>query len=255
MTLSSWIHVAMTPAQAGNEPADLAVVIDALRATTTIAALMDAGARSVSAVSDIARARDMARSADALLAGEVHGMPPEGFDLGNSPVEALESDVRGRDVVLYTTNGTRALCSAKADIVVAGALTNLATVARFAAQYLTIRVVCAGNHGGTQFALEDFAVAGALVALLQAGGERTPNDEARVAMRLVDGTADDPLARAAGLMGESEHAGLTRALGLGRDIDFACCPGTSSALPMVVASGEGWVRLEERRSHHAQPGG
>lgn len=243
----------MTPAQAGDERAECAVVIDALRATTTIAALMDAGARSVSAVSDIGQARDIASASGALLAGEVHGLPPEGFDLGNSPVEALEADLRGRDVVLYTTNGTRALCSAKSDIVVAGALTNLAAVAKFASAYKSIRVVCAGNHGGTQFALEDFAVAGALAALLHSSGERTPNDEARVAMRLVDGTAregtaGDPVARAATLMGESKHAGLTRALGLGRDIDFACCADTSGALPIVVESGEGWVRLEDWRS-------
>lgn len=244
----------MTPAQAGSERAECAVVIDALRATTTIAALMDAGASSVSAVSDIGQARDMASASDALLAGEVHGLPPEGFDLGNSPVEALEADVRGRDVVLYTTNGTRALCSAKADVVVAGALTNLAAVAGFAARYETIHVVCAGNNAGTRFALEDFAVAGALAALLHPSSERTPSDEARVAMRLVDGTAGDPVARAATLMSESKHAGLTRALGLGKDIDFSCCADTSGALPVVMESGEGWVRLRDWRSHHAPSG-
>jgi 2-phosphosulfolactate phosphatase len=242
---NSWIRVALTPAQADGDPADCAIVIDALRATTTIAALMDAGARSVTAVMDIDFARERARKTGAVLAGEVHGLAPDGFDLGNSPVEASEADIRSRDVVLFTTNGTRALCSARAAVIVAGSLTNLSAVVSLAAGHDRIAIVCAGNHGGTRFALEDFAVAGAYVSALLEGRERDINDEASVALRAVLGSEASVTSAAATLMRESDHASTTRALGLGQDVDFACQADISKALPVVVASGDGWVRLED----------
>lgn len=247
MTSDSWIHVAMTPAQAGEQPSECAVVIDALRATTTVVAMMEAGARSVTAAMEIGLARSFASERGAILAGEVNGLPPEGFDLGNSPVEAASAGMRDRDVVLFTTNGTKALCSAGAPVVVAGALTNLAAATRFISGHSTVEIVCAGNHAGARFALEDFAVAGAFVAALLQTGERSLNDEARVALGLVAGEGPAAATTASALMRESEHAAKTRALGLGKDIDYSSRVSISTALPVVVESGPGWVRLEDWR--------
>ncbi len=239
----------MTPAQAGDERAECAVVIDALRATTTMAALMDAGASSVSAVSDIAQARDMASAAGALLAGEVHGLPPEGFDLGNSPVEALEADLRGRDVVLFTTNGTRALCSAKADIVSRrGADKRLGSGKDTRPTTGAVRVVCAGNHGGLAF--RDGGLRGGR------GVRDAPAFEWRMARpttkphTIGSGTAREgrtatwlrapqPSWAKATCRRDDEHWGW------GGTSTPPAAPDIGSALPVVVGAGDGWVRLED----------
>lgn len=141
------------------------MVVDLLRATTTIATLFEAGLRDLLAVSDIEQAREYARRDGRLLFGEVGGLPPPGFDFGNSPVEAATAPVRGERAVLFTTNGTTALCAlAGRGKVIAGALANLGAVASAAAELSDIAIVCAGEDGGRRFALEDFAAAGVIAA-------------------------------------------------------------------------------------------
>ena len=80
-----------------------------MRATTCIATAVDAGASRVVPVETVEEARAAAREMGALLCGERSGVPPVGFDLGNSPVAYDSSRVAGRDLVFTTTNGTRAM--------------------------------------------------------------------------------------------------------------------------------------------------
>ena len=109
------------------------IVVDVVRATTTLTTQLECGARQVYVAPGIseARAARQALGAGVLLAGETGGVAPPGFDLGNSPAETARADLAGRDIVFATTNGTRALlmCSGGAAIV-AGSLRN----ARAAAQ-------------------------------------------------------------------------------------------------------------------------
>ena len=247
MTVKRRINVAMLPSEAALSQAECAVVIDTLRATTTITALFDAGARNVTAMNDIETARLRAAQGGGVLAGEVGGLPPEGFDLGNSPVEARGAKVHGRDVVLFTSNGTKALCAAVAGVTVAGALTNASAVAEFAARYENVAIICAGNHGGLRFGMEDFAVAGALVALLSASGDWQLNDAANVSLQSANAGSGGWAQQVAQMIRRSEHAAATMALGLDGDIDYACQADSSSALPVVVDAGDGWVRLEDQR--------
>jgi 2-phosphosulfolactate phosphatase len=108
------------------------VVVDVIRATTTLCVLFERGCRRVLVASDIAAAR-RARAQwhpQALLAGEVGGAMPPGFDLGNSPGQLGEYDVRGLDVLFATTNGTRALYACQGGgTILAGALRNARAVA------------------------------------------------------------------------------------------------------------------------------
>src|SRR5262245_13937729 len=118
------------------EPDDLrggmAVVIDVLRATSTIIHALAAGARSVVPCGEIEDARQMAIAAPrgtVLLGGERGGLRIPGFDLGNSPAEYAHGTVAGKTIVITTTNGTRALVRAKeARRVLIGALCNQSAV-------------------------------------------------------------------------------------------------------------------------------
>ncbi len=213
-------------------------VIDTLRATTTIAALLAHGARSVTAVVSEEEARQRARRQEALLAGEVGGLPPAGFDLGNSPAAAAEHPVRGRDVVLFTTNGTRALCAAAATggRVIAAAAVNLAACAAFLRSASRVAIVCAGERQGSAFALEDFAVAALLARSLAAAGSPVHvGDGARLGLAVEDALT---------LLAESEHAEELRRLGLGADVRAAAAVDSLPVVPLVTGWGPGWARLE-----------
>ena len=208
----------MLPSEAAATGADCFIVVDVLRATTTIAALFGAGLAELLIVDDVEVARRSA-SDGRLLFGEVRGLPPEGFDYGNSPVEAAAAAVAGRSAVLFTTNGTTALRSlAGAAMLLAGALVNADCVARAALPFEHVTVVCAGSLGGASFAVDDFAAASTIVAIVagQSPAARL-GDAARLGRDLAakPGWATDTIR-------SSQHAGLLGKLGLGADIDYAC---------------------------------
>lgn len=138
------LDVALAPLLLARDPARMArtvyIVVDVIRATTTLCVLFERGCPRVAVAGSIAAARAAAqRGRDAtppdqpppLLAGEVGGLAPAGFDHGNSPVEFASLDLRGRTVIFATTNGTRALhaCAGGA-AVLAGAFRNASAVAR-----------------------------------------------------------------------------------------------------------------------------
>ena len=137
------------------EPADLtgatAIVIDVLRASTTIITALEAGAKEVAPCTEVGEARRLAAdfpAGEAVLGGERGGTAVEGFELGNSPREYHPGTVEGRTVVYTTTNGTRALfrCRAAAEVLVAG-FVNVSAVCRRVAGRDRIAVVCAGTDG------------------------------------------------------------------------------------------------------------
>ena len=157
-----------------------AVVIDVLRATTTIVTALGCGAARVLPCLEVEDARRIAAEMnEPLLGGERGGLRIDGFDLGNSPAEYVESRVSGKAIVFTTTNGTRALQWCRhADSVLIGAFVNLSAVCRRLADTPSIELVCAGTNG--QVTREDILVAGAIVARIQK--ESTVlGDEARIA--------------------------------------------------------------------------
>ncbi|HEX9900334.1 MAG TPA: 2-phosphosulfolactate phosphatase [Candidatus Methylomirabilis sp.] len=141
-----------------------AVVIDVLRATTSIVVAFQHGCRSVLPVANAEEAlAARAASPDAVLAGEQGGLRVPGFDLGNSPREFTGEAVGGRDVILTTSNGTKALRAVAAGRTVAiGAFRNRAAVGDWlVARGANSLIVCSGYEGG--FSLEDAVCAGAIV--------------------------------------------------------------------------------------------
>jgi len=158
------LHVAFTPEEAA--PAPLGIVVDVLRATSTIAQVLAAGYRRVLCCAEIEDARSLrARIPDSLLGGERNAVRIEGFDVGASPREFLEP--RAETLILSTTNGTRAILETarQSEEVVLGSLLNLVAVAGAAEGQDTV-IVCAGFRGA--FALDDAYCAGRIVQLLEA---------------------------------------------------------------------------------------
>ncbi len=147
------IHVAFTPAETG--PAPIGVVVDVLRATSTIAQALASGYRRVVCCAEIEDALALrAEIPDSLVGGERKAVQVEGFDVGASPREFLEP--RAETLILSTTNGTRAILETaqRCEEVVLGSLLNLDAVARAAASDDAV-VVCAGFQGA--FALSHSA--------------------------------------------------------------------------------------------------
>jgi 2-phosphosulfolactate phosphatase len=157
------IHVAFTPAEAA--PAPVGVVVDVLRATSTIAQALASGYERVLCCAEIGEAEELRREIpDSLVGGERHAARIEGFDVGASPREFLEARVE--TLILTTTNGTRAILETaqRCDDVIVGSLLNLGAVAD-AADRDTV-VMCAGFEGS--FALDDAYCAGRIVQLVEA---------------------------------------------------------------------------------------
>jgi 2-phosphosulfolactate phosphatase len=173
------VDVAFTPGE-GIATASLAVVVDVLRATSTIAQALASGYERVLCVAEIDEARRLrGLTPGSLVGGERDAQRIDGFDVGASPREFLEA--RASTLILSTTNGTRAVLSAaaQADEVVLGSLLNLGAVARRASwRGGDVVIVCAGFKDA--FALDDAYCAGRIVELLD--GERT--DAAVAAERL-----------------------------------------------------------------------
>ncbi len=143
------------------------VVIDVIRATTTIAAALAAGATGIRPVAGVAEAEALkAERPTRLLAGERKGLALPGFDLGNSPRAMTPQAVGGRELILTTTNGTQALAAcAGARAVLTCGLVNLgATAEKLRALGPPWIILCAGFEG--DFGLDDAIVAGALAEAL-----------------------------------------------------------------------------------------
>lgn len=207
----------------------VAIVVDALRASSTAAMLLHHGAREILAVREVDEARAAkVRDPDALLFGERGGLPPEGFDHGNSPLEAPQA--AGRRVIFTTTTGAGRLVSSwGAAAVCLGACVNASAVARAAARHgKDVVIIPAGLTGDPGFdAQEDrvAAVAIALAADVEIDQGREVHD--RFAHRIqAEGCA--------GLFEEAPHAEKLRRIGKHEDIVFCARMDVTDAVPRAI---------------------
>lgn len=150
------------------------IVIDVLRACSTIATALQNGARAVVPVLDMAQAGKIASNMDSSmyrLGGERGGKKIEGYHMGNSPLEYTRDAVEGRDIILNTTNGTKALTRARgAKHLLAGSLLNASRLIEFVREAnVDVTIICAGRQD--RLALEDTLCAGLLLHRLWDGHE------------------------------------------------------------------------------------
>ena len=218
------VHVAFTPGE--QTPAPVGIVVDVLRATSTMTQALAAGYRRVLCCAEIDEARAIASSEGSVkLAGERRLEHIEGFDFGNSPRE-LAGTAAAETLVLTTTNGTRLLVGAAArfDRVFVGSLLNLDAVAGAARETgEDVAVLCAGVLG--ELALDDAYCAGRIVQALR--GENA--DSATAAVRLAASYPD----ALAGL-GASRSAANLRRHGLEEDIEWCARENALEVAPRFV---------------------
>jgi 2-phosphosulfolactate phosphatase len=172
------VDVAFTPDESASAP--VGIVVDVLRATSTIAQALASGYERILCCAEIEQARALRQEIpDSLVGGERDAVRIEGFDVGASPREFLES--RATTLILSTTNGTRAILAAasRCGEVLLGSLLNLGAVAGAARERgEDVAIICAGFKGS--FALDDAYCAGRIVQLLDAS-----HSDAAIAAELV----------------------------------------------------------------------
>lgn len=226
------VHVAFTPAETVS--ADTSIVVDVLRATSTIAQALAGGHRRVLSCAEIDEATALGKVEHGILAGERKCVRIPGFDRGNSPREFLDGN--GETVILTTTNGTRALVAAAAscELVLAGSLLNLEAVVRAAREAGgDVAIVCAGVLG--ELALDDVYTAGRIAELL--GGELT--DGAAAAIRVARSFPAAQMGLAA-----SQSARNLLAAGLEDDIAWCARESVLDVTPRVVGTHGTAVELQ-----------
>lgn len=218
------IHVSFTPFEPVDAP--LAVVIDVLRATSTITQALASGYERVLCCTDIEDARSLAAEhSPAMLGGERKCSPIPGFDFGNSPREYV-GEPAAPTLVLSTTNGTRLLvtAAAHAERVLVASLLNLEALIEAVRADGTdeLDILCAGSRG--ELCLDDAYVAGRIAQELD--GDYT--DSATAAIRLAQSfaSADEGLR-------VSQSARNIVAAGLEEDIAFCARESVLSVVPRL----------------------
>jgi len=180
------LHVHLLPelVSPGRLTGGVTVVIDVLRASTTIVQALAAGCCAVRPCAGIEEARKLADGMPAgkvILAGERGGAKVPGFDRGNSPCEFAPTNCKGCTLVLTTSNGTKALLRASEAerVFVAGFVNFSAVCEQLRADPRPLHILCAGSDG--EPSLEDTLLAGAFVESLCDHYELQLNDSARLA--------------------------------------------------------------------------
>ena len=228
------VDVAFTPDESGAAPTG--IVIDVIRATSTIAQALASGYGRVFCAAEVDEAKALREAlGEGVLGGERHAVRIPGFDLGNSPREYLEA--RAGPLVLSTTNGTRAVVSAAArcERVFTASLLNLgAVVEATRAHGEDALVVCAGVQG--TLALDDAYVAGRIVELL--GWERTDASEAAARLAATWSGPEEAL-RAS----KSGRNLLENAPELEEDIAFCARESALDVVPRLVAMRDGTAEI------------
>lgn len=201
----------------------LVLIVDVLRASTTVATALGNGAKTVIPVEGadevISRSKEFARS-QILLAGEQKMHPIAGFDIGNSPQSFTPAVVEGKTILITTTNGTRTLLGVQnaRDIVIASYVNFSAVLAlmKVAASSSTdVAIICAGEEGS--FTLEDSACAGRYVRAIPKRADIQTNDAAAASV-LIEKKYGDNIAK---VFKESAHGQALASAGFGDDLTAA----------------------------------
>ncbi|MBI2863051.1 MAG: 2-phosphosulfolactate phosphatase [Chloroflexi bacterium] len=262
------VEVAVLPQMLRGVERKTCIIVDVLRASTTLVTMLERGAETIRLAAGVDEARDLFRSRPgALLCGEHGGLAPAGFHHGNSPVEYCSLDLRGKEVVFATSNGTKALTAvAGSPGVLIGCFRNASAVIDTAlAAGRDIALVCSGRASGTAYGLDDVFCAGYLVGRIMAHVEindASPSEadiarlvssgefetegwyldeSAMAAHRLCTTYRDDVLAA----FRDSGNGKHLIQLGLESDLHFCGEVDTSRVVPMLAGS-EGGLRVVKR---------
>lgn len=210
------------------DDADIVVVIDVLRATTAMCAGIANGVEKIIPVATIEEAIEY-RQQGYIVAAERKGQVVEGFDLGNSPYSWLDPDLRGKTVVLTTTNGTQAIHTARrANHMIVASLINLDAVINYLHEQ-KLNVMLLGSGWKNKFCLEDTICAGAIAEGLLATGEFVSEEDSTIAAKYLYLSARDNYL---GYLKASSHRRRLRDLNLNEDIKYCLTPNQVDVVPI-----------------------
>lgn len=236
LPLHTWLDGTPPPGGSG-AAASCAVVVDVLRATSTVATALGHGASYVVARTDVddafaAREELERRGEEPVLGGERGGHKVPGFDLGNSPLEYGAQRVAGKPLVLCTSNGTAALerCREASRLFAAAFLNAAATAAAVARGAEPVVLCCAGKEGAPS--LEDVCCAGLIASRLLETYAFELDDATAMALLCWERHASD----VGRMLADCNHGRYLGSLGFGRDLEFC---GRVDAFDVAAARGEG----------------
>lgn len=196
------------------------VVIDVLRATTSIVTAIANGAKDIIPVGSIEFAMKVSGdtfSGQTLLAGERNTKKIEGFSLGNSPLEYKSETVDGKTIVLFTTNGSKAIVKAKySNLLFISSFLNADSIAKCISKKEEVVILCSGNNG--LFSFEDSVCAGDLINEIKSLGiDLELDDASKTCLFLYDKNKK----RLNKMLAETEHGRKLIEGGFSEDIEFA----------------------------------
>ncbi|HPU78098.1 MAG TPA: 2-phosphosulfolactate phosphatase [Thermosynergistes sp.] len=241
--MEAQLDVILSPTEAFPS-CDIWLVVDVLRATTTMTIFFECGGKKILPVESVEEGLALKRSLGSgwLLMGERKGLPPQGFDLGNSPLEVANACVsRYEGAIMTTTNGTRALLAAAstgAPVLIASARNALAAVDAALSLGSFIGIICAGRLG--RASLDDSACAGALVDIAL---EKEPKALLSDGARIVHSVWCNYGRNMEEALKDASHARFLLELGFGDDIRLACQLGASASVPKLAFVNERWTVL------------
>lgn len=210
----------------------IVVVIDILRATSSICVAFEQGVKSIVPVSTLEEALAY-KEKGFLIGAERQGEMLEGFDLGNSPFSYMEPKVKGRDIALTTTNGTRAIHTARnAHKVVIGSFLNMDVLVQWLKeQKRDVILLCSGWKN--TFNLEDTLFAGAIVYKLKHDFDLSTGRDSSIAAEYLYVLAKNDMYN---FLGDSSHRMRLERLHIEKDIEYCLTPNQTSVIPVLHGS-------------------
>lgn len=218
----------------------IVVMIDVLRASTTVCAALNAGAKEVIPSESLDKAVKIYNSLSRevrFLGGERNGIKPQGFDAGNSPLEYTTDKVKGRSIILSTTNGTKIFLKARnAEHRIVGSFVNNSAIIEYikmiidkqTVQKAKLFVICAGTDGRLSY--EDVLCAGSIInEIAQMSDNSIITDSADAARNLYKVHAHDIKS----FLTTCDHAELLKSKGFDDDVEFCLTPNTLPVVPVV----------------------
>ncbi len=233
MTTKPTIHTCFTPAllHLFDVEKSIVVIIDVLRASSTIAAALSNGAKAIIPVDSVARCIEIGKQIDGITAGERDGKIADGLQYGNSPFDYPESFVKGKTIVLTTTNGTRLLQMAldrNAKAIITGSFPNLSAVCDFLVEK-NENVILACAAWKDKINMEDCLFAGAVISKIKQHFD-IHCDSSHIAETLYENAEKDVFA----FMKKNEASHYHRLMGFGveQDIHYCLTADTTNVLPI-----------------------
>ena len=206
----------------------IVLVIDVLRATSTIATALDNGAKKIIPVLNVQEAIDYKKSnPNYKIGGERNGIKQPGFDFGNSPLEYKEKIVKNETIVITTTNGTRAInhCKSAKKIILLSFL-NLNSVNKIVQFEEDIVIICAGTNN--LFSIDDGVCAGALIYNLRKNNNCKLGDMGLACLTLYENTRDN----LHNLISKCHHYKVLENIGCQFDLEYCLKENTLNIVPI-----------------------